>query len=180
MRLLNTVRTAALAAALLLPLSARADKIGYFDAKRVVAEVEDAKAAKNRLEADVKNKQSQLDKQKTAIEKMEKELEAKKAVLSQSALQQAYADYQQKVQTVQRLYMELQQDLAQKEQQAMGELLQRLEPVVKQLAEAEGYSYVFERSAIFYGPAANDLTAQVIRKYNERYPRGAAAPKGKK
>ena len=108
-------------------------------------------------------------------------LEKKRAVMAPAALEQAQKELFQKLEAAQRSYMELQQDLAMKEQQAMMELLSRLEPVVKEIAEAEGYTYVFEKGAgIFYAPAGNDLTAQVIRKYNQRFPKGSGGAGGGK
>ena len=58
------------------------------------------------------------------------------------------------------------------EQEALGELLQRLEPLVQGLAQADGYTYVFEKNeaGLFLAPAAHDLTSELIRKYNQRYP----------
>lgn len=171
-----------LAALLASPLSAWAQsgaKIGYFDVKRILAEVEDAKEVKARLQRDFDAKQKKLDQQRTELEKLGKELEQKAPVLSQAAKEQAFTDYQRKVGEAQKLLMEIQGDLAQQEQQALIDILGRLEPVVREIAVAEGYTYVFEKNeaGLFFGPGEHDLTAQVIRKYNQRYPAGGGKAK---
>ena len=124
------------------------------------------------LKADVKEKQKQLDHLKEELEQQQKEYEAKKSVLSPTARDQMEKDLQQKAMKAQNTYMELQQELARKEQEALGNLLQKLEPVVQEIATAEGYTYVFEKNeaGLFYAPSAHDLTAQLIRKYNQRFP----------
>lgn len=155
--------------------SAQAAKIGYFDVKRVLTELEDAKAAKARLEGELKKKQKQLDEMKADLEKAQRELEQKKPVLAPSALAAAEGDLMQKAQAAQKLYFELQQDLAAKEQQAIVEVMGRLEPVVREIADAEGYAYVFEKenAGLIVAPSSGDLTSQVIRKYNQKHPQGA-------
>jgi outer membrane protein len=166
---------------------ARADaplKIGYFDVKRILGEVDEAKAAKSKLEEEFKKKQKQLDDQKAELERAQRELEQKAPVLSQSAKEQMQMELAQKFQAAQKLYVDLQQDLGQKEQQALSDLIGRLDPVVREIAEDEGYTFVFEKNeaGLFYAPTGHDLTAQVIRKYNLRYPPkgGTAAAKGEK
>ncbi len=162
-----------LLAGLALAPVARADvKIGYFDAKRVLAEADEAKAAKSRLEDELKRKQKQIDDQRVELERAQKDLEQRAPVMSQSAKEQAQGELMQKLQTAQKLYIELQQELAAKEQQVLSDLLTRLRPVVREIADAEGYQYVLEESALFVAPSAHDLTAQVIRKYNQRFPAG--------
>jgi outer membrane protein len=163
----------ALALALTTSLVARADgqRIGYFDVKRVLSELEEAKSARSRLEADFKKKQKQLDEQKAVIEKAQKEFEQQQAVLAPAAREAKQRELVQKLESAQRTYMELQQDLAAQEQNALGGLIERLAPVVGELAEAEGYAFVFEKgeAGLFYGRSADDLTSQVIRRYNQKF-----------
>ena len=80
-------------------------------------------------------------------------------------------DLQSKMQDAQKLYMELQQDLQNKEQQALGELLAQLAPVVQEVAQNEGYTYIFEKNeaGLFYAPDQDDLTAELLRKLNQKY-----------
>lgn len=174
-----------LTAALVAARPAHADaplKIGYFDVKRILAEVDEAKAAKTRLEDDFKKKQKQLDELKVDIERGQRDLEQKAPVLSQSAKEQMQAELLQKMQGAQKMYTDLQQELALKEQQALAELIQRLEPVVREIAEDEGYTYIFEKNeaGLFYAPSGHDLTAQVIRKFNQRFPPKGGAGKNDK
>jgi outer membrane protein len=171
-----------LAVLCVVPVTARADagvKIGYFDVKRLMQEVDEAREKRETLQGDFKTKQKQLDEMRATIETKSKEFEAKKAVLAPSAREQMQNDVQQLMMKWQQTGMDMQQELAGKEQQAIGELLQKLEPVVQEIANKEGYTYVFEKSetGLFFAPQQHDLTAQLIRKYNERFP---AKKSGKK
>jgi outer membrane protein len=47
--------------------------------------------------------------------------------------------------------------------------------IVREIAEADGFTMVLEKGAgIVYAPPALDLTNELIRKYNGRYPGGGA------
>lgn len=159
------------------PARAEALKIGYFDVKQILAEADQAGDIKKRLQEDFKKKQDQLDKKKSEIDQLQQDYEAKKAVLSPSALTQMQNDLQTKVVEAQKLYQELQQDLQNKEQQALGELLSKLAPIVQGIAQEEGYTYVFEKNeaGLFYAPGQDDLTAQLLRKLNAVYNGGKSA-----
>lgn len=166
----------------LMPVAQAAEtKIAYFDVKRVLAEVDEAKTAKDRLQREFTSKQKQLDAKRGELEKMQREIEQKGAVLSQTAKQAMAMEFQQKLVEANQMYSELQSDLAQQEQRALGELLGRLEPVVIDLAKAEGYTYVVEKNeaGLFYAPPAHDLTSQLIRQYNKRFPSKTTKKSGK-
>ncbi len=178
------VALGALAFALSAASTARADgqRIGYFDVKRVLSELDEAKSARSRLEADFKKKQKQLDDQKAVIEKAQKEFEQQQAVLAPAAKEAKQRELMEKLESAQRTYMELQQDLATQEQSALGGLIERLSPVVGEVAESEGFAFVFEKgeAGMFYGRSADDLTAQVIRRYNQKFGGKAAGAAAKK
>jgi hypothetical protein len=41
-------------------------------------------------------------------------------------------------------------------------------------------AYVADRQALLYAPQSSDVTNEVIRRYNEKYPAGGAAAEGTK
>jgi len=169
---------AVFAATAFAPVARAEVKIGYFDVKRMLTELDEAKEARKRLQGDFDKKQKDLDAKKGELEKLQKEFQQKAAVLSQDAKDKMQMDFAAKLQGVQQQYMEFQQELGQKEQEALANLLTKLEPVVREIADAEGYTYVFEKSegGLFYAPSQHDLTSQLIRKYNQRFPPGSAKP----
>ena len=64
-----------------------------------LAELDEAKSARSRLEADFKKKQKQLDDQKSAIEKAQKEFEQQQAVLAPAAREAKQRDLMQKLES---------------------------------------------------------------------------------
>src|SRR5919201_1180285 len=112
-------------------------KIGYVDVQRAVQEVEEGKAARGRLQAE----------------------------LQQEQLQKAFIDAQTAA-------GQMQEELSGKEQEAMQSISMRLLPVVAEISDRENFTFVLDKAALLYAPAASDLTNEVVRRYNERFGKG--------
>src|SRR6267142_1658161 len=76
-------------------------KIGYVDVQRAYQEVEEGKAARSRLQAELQQKRADLDKKRADLEKMKTDYDKQAPVLSEDAkrqkqeqLQKAFVDAQ--------------------------------------------------------------------------------------
>jgi outer membrane protein len=166
---------AALALALsLAPLAAHAEqKIGYVDLQRALNEVDEGKAAKALLRRDFEEKQKQLDLKKTEFEKLQAEFEKQAVVMSDQAKRDKAQDLDRRARELQALFVNLQKDLSEREQQATRGIFEKMAAVVREIAEADGFTIVLEKgSGLVYAPASLDLTNELIRKFNARYPGG--------
>src|ERR1700704_5413020 len=67
---------------------AQAMKIGYVDVQRAVQEVEEGKAARSRLQAELQQKRADLDKKRADLEKMKTDYDKQAPVLSDEAKRQ--------------------------------------------------------------------------------------------
>ncbi|HET8539282.1 MAG TPA: OmpH family outer membrane protein [Anaeromyxobacter sp.] len=169
----------------LAPVAARAQqKIGYVDLQRALNEVEEGKAAKAVLQKDFAEKQKQLDARKTEFEKLQSDFEKQAVVMSEQARKDKAQDIDRRARELQALFVNLQKDLSEREREATRGIFDRMNAIVQDIAEADGFTYVLEKGAgIVYAPASLDLTNELIRKYNAKYPGGgarkteAAAPK---
>jgi len=61
-----------------------------------------------------------------------------------------------------------QQDLRQKENEMMSDILKELEGVVSDLGKSEKFTVILERSQILYSDQGTDITNKVIEAYNSR------------
>jgi outer membrane protein len=176
--------TAALTAALLLaPAIATAQqKIGYVDLQRALNEVDEGKAARAVLKKDFDEKQKQLDVRKTEFDKLQADFEKQAVVMSEQARRDKAQDLDRRARELQSLFVNLQKDLSERERDATRGIFDRMAAIVAEIAEADGFSLVLEKGAgLVYAPASLDLTNELIRKYNARFPGGAKAqPAAKK
>ena len=154
-------------------------KIGYVDFRRAVNEVEDGKAAKAQLKKEFEQKQKTLNDMQADLKRLKDDFDKQAVVMAEEARRDKQAELDRKFTEVQNRFMQMQQELSGKEQEIYRSIIDKMTQVVNEIADAEGFTYVFEKSAgLLRAPAANDLTNEVVRRYNARY-KGAAESKKK-
>lgn len=171
-----TLRIAALGLALAATPAAAQVKLGYVDLQRALNEVDEGKAAKALLKKDFEEKQRQLDTKKAEFEKLNADFEKQAALMNDQAKRDKAGDLQRRMVDLQQVYQQLQNDLAQREQEMTGGIYGRMRIIVKEIAEADGFTMVFEERALQYVQPSLDLTNELIRKYNSKHPSTGAPP----
>ena len=162
------------------PAAARAEqKIGYVDLQRALNEVDEGKAAKALLKKDFDEKQRQLDLKKTEFEKLQADFEKQAVVMSEQARKDKGQDLDRRARELQSLFMNLQKDLSDRERDTTRGIFDKMATIVREIAEADGFTMVLERqdAGIVYAPASLDLTNELVRKYNARFGAGKAGAK---
>jgi outer membrane protein len=147
-------------------------KIGYVDVQRAVQEVEEGKAARSRLQAELQQKRADLDKKRADLEKMRADYDKQAPVLSDDAKRQRQEQLQKAFVDAQTAAGQMQEELSGKEQEAMQSISKRLVQVVAEVSDRENFTFVLDKAALLYAPAASDITNEVVRRYNERFGSG--------
>ncbi len=164
---------ALLAVSTLAPAAARAAelKIGYVDLQRAVSEVEEGKAARAQLKREFDDKQKKLDAKEAELKKLQAEFEKQAVILSEAAKKEKADEMERKFGEAQALLRQLQQELGGRERELMSALFDKMGQIVKEIAEAEGFTFVLEKnqSGIMYAPSSLDVTNELVRKYNARF-----------
>jgi outer membrane protein len=151
-----------------------ADKIAYVDVQRVISEVEEGKAAKNRLRTELDSKRAELDKKQKELEQLKADYDRQAGVLTEEAKQQKQKELQQKFMEAQQQANQMQRELADKEDETLRGISEKLIAVVNEVSEREGFTYVIKKEALLAAPQAADLTNEVVRRYNARFGGGGA------
>jgi len=167
--------------------SAQTMKIGYVDVQRAIQEVEEGKAARARLQAELQQKRGDIDKKRAELEKMRQDYDKQAPVLSDEAKKKRQEELQKAFVDAQNSAGQMQEELSGKEQEAMQSISKRLLQVVAEVSDRENFTFVLDKAALLYAPAASDITNEVVRRYNERFGAGqqpakksaAAPPAGK-
>ncbi len=156
--------------------AARAEvKLGFVDLQRALNEVEEGKAAKAVLKHDFDEKQKQLNVKQTEFNALKTEFEKQSVVMADQAKREKATELDRKAVELQQLFVQLQKDLSEREREVTRGIFEKMSAIVREIAEADGFTMVFERTdaGLVYAPPALDLTNELIRKYNGRYPGGA-------
>src|SRR5437764_7408990 len=147
-------------------------KIGYVDVQRAVQEVEEGKAARNRLQSELQQKRADLEKKRADLEKMRADYDKQAPVLSDDAKRQRQEQLQKAFVDAQTSASQMQEELSGKEAEAMQSISKRLLQVVAEVSDRESFTFVLDKAALLYAPAASDVTNEVVRRYTERFGKG--------
>lgn len=151
-------------------------KIGYVDIQRVIAESQAGKRAKDRFQAQIKKAEADVQRERSELERIRADLDKKGALLKDEERRNLEADFQKRSVNLQRTMGDYQQDLRNKENEMMADILKELEGVVTDLGKSEKFTLILERSQILYSDPGSDITTRVIEAYNSRAPAPTPAP----
>jgi outer membrane protein len=163
--------------ALLAATAARAEtKIGYVDLQRALNEIDEGKSAKATLKRDFEEKQKQLDTKKVEFDKLRQDFEKQAVVMAEQARRDKAAELDRKANDLQQFWGQLQKDLSERERELTRGIFDKMAAIVRDIAAADGFTMVLERndSGLVYALPALDLTNELIRKYNAKFPGGGA------
>ena len=167
----------ALAAALPAGAQTTPAKIGVFDKQRVVDESKLGTASKERFEKLQTSRQGEVTEKQKAFDALQKAYDQQSAVLSdekklerQRELARAHDEAQSSAENADR-------DLQRAYQQALMEIVQKLDPVVLEFAKTEGYDFLFDQTQVAFAKDGFDVTDKIIAKVNATYPTGAPPAK---
>ena len=146
------------------PAQAQEFKAGFVNTDRIFREANTAKAAQAKLEQEFSKREKELvdmgNVLKSATEKFEREaptMAESQRVARQRQLVDQDRDFQRK-------RREFQEDLGARKNEELGQVLERANRVVKQLAETEKYDVILQE-AVYINPK-HDITDKVIKAMN--------------
>ncbi len=139
-------------------------KVGMIDIERTLYETPAGKRANEQFEKTRKDKQSELDRRQTELKKLDADLAKQAAVLKPEVLQQKRGELEKKFVELQQLYVKLERDLAGERTKLVQELLKKANPLVQEIAKAEGVTLIVDRNAVVWSDPAVDLTEKLNAK----------------
>ncbi len=143
-------------------------KIGFIDIQKVISESQPGKRASDRLQAQIKKAEGDVVKERQDLEKLRADIEKKGPLLKDEERRNLEADYQRRSVTLQRAMSDYQQDLQQKRNEMMSDILKDLEQIVNEIGKADKFTLILERSQILYSDQGIDITSKVIETFNSR------------
>jgi outer membrane protein len=168
----STIRGLLVAAAVLCPattLLAQA-KVAIVNMQRAVIETAEIKKAQGEMETKYHPRQAQMEKLQGEIRQLQQQLQSMAGKLTPAAEQDLNIQAQRKQKEMQRLGEDLQADVDRERNEILGKTSQRMQEVVKKLAEEKGLDVVVDvNSAIYFKPVL-ELTAEAIAAYDKAHP----------
>lgn len=145
-------------------------KVGIVNIQRAVVETAEIKKAQGEMEAKYKPRQQQMEKLQGEIRQIQQQLQSMAGKLTPSAEQDLNIQAQRKQKELQRLGEDLQSDVDRERNEVLGKTSQRMQEIVKKLAEEKGLDVVVDVNSTIYFKAALEITTDAIAAYDRAYP----------
>ncbi len=143
---------------------AQAFRIGVVDPDRVFKEANSVKVTQQRLQQEFAAREKVLVDQGTAVRAMGEALDRDAPTLSESVRVNRQRQLAERDLEFQRARRTMQEDLDTRTNEERARLMEQINLVVKQIAEAEKFDLVLQQ-AVYFNPK-NDLTSKVIQILN--------------
>lgn len=153
-------------------------RIGFVNSQDILYQTDEGKEGLAALEQYMAEKRQEFDTRNKELSDLQQDYQFKRGTLSTDAAAEMERQIQQKQVALKRFQEDIQEDLNQRQDRLMQALSQKVQQVIADYAKEKAFDAIFMRdqSQAWVDPAL-DVTADIIARYNSRYP-GKAAPSG--
>jgi len=163
-----TIRFSTIIAAVCLAAAASASfaqeagvRIGFVNTERLLRDAAPAKASQQKLEQEFSKRDKELQELAARLKSIADRLERDAAVIAESDRQRRQREYAELEKDFQRKQREFREDLNQRRNEELAQVIERANRVIKQIAEQENYDVILQE-AVFASPRV-DITDKVLR-----------------
>ncbi len=145
-------------------------KVAVINLQRAVFESAEIKKADAQMQATFKPRQDKIDALNKEIAALSQQLQASNGKLSPAAEADLQTQGQRKQRDLQRLTDDLQADATAYRNDILSKSSEKMQAVVKKLAEEKGLDLVVDTSTALYYKDAMEITKDAIVAYDKAYP----------
>ncbi len=163
------------------PVARAEQKIAYVDLQRALLEVDEGRAAKAKLKGDFDKKQKALDAEQEQLKKDKEDLDRRSSAMDDGARRDAEQKLQARLMEVTNHWQTMQKELSDQERVLTSGIFEKMQGIIADIAQAEGLTFVFDKNAgLVYAPPSLDLTNELVRRYNDKFPGAGGKAKAAK
>ncbi|KAF0164954.1 MAG: putative outer membrane protein [Rhodocyclaceae bacterium] len=136
-------------------------KIGFVNSQKILNDAPQAARAKKKIEKDFEKRDQDLQRIAKQLQGLQENLDKNAVTMAESdrrTKEREFADLNREFQRKQR---EFREDLSQRQNEEMAAIFERVNKIIKQIAEAEKYDIIFQE-AVYANPRI-DITERVIK-----------------
>jgi outer membrane protein len=138
-----------------------AGKFGFVNTERILREAIPAQRAQKKIEAEFKKRDDELAKIAAELKKMQEDLEKNAVTMNETQRRNRERDFGELNRDFQRKQREFREDLNQRRNEELAQVVQQANGVIRQIAEQEKYDIIFQ-DAVYASPRI-DITDKVIK-----------------
>ena len=164
----------AIMATLLITSSAFAKvAVGKVDVQKVLISVNQGQAVRDQLKKAFDEKQKQLKEEEDKIRKLQDDYQKKASVLNDKEKGKKEREIQERIVAIQQKTAAYQKDIQDMEQKLKTPILEKVKAIVEEVAKGADVDFVYEAATapILYAKEEKDLTDDVIKMFNKKFPK---------
>ena len=143
-------------------------KIGFVNTERILRDATTAQRAQKKIEAEFAKRDQDLAKLADQVKRMQDELEKDGVTMSDAQRRTKERDFNDANREFQRRQREFREDLNQRRNEELAQVVEQANRVIRQIAEAEKYDIIFQ-DAVYASPRI-DITDKVIKSLEGKPP----------
>ncbi len=146
-------------------------KIGFVNTLEVLYATEEGKRELEQLNQFASQKQQEIGTQSTDLQKLRDQYLTQQATLNSAARAQSERTIADKERDLQRLQEDIELEYNQRRDEMLAAASGKIQVIINEYAKLNGFGVIFLRNeGQTYVDLSLDITQEVIRIYNERYP----------
>jgi outer membrane protein len=136
-------------------------KIGAINIQKILADAPQAARAKKKIEKDFEPRDQELQRIAKQLKTMQENIDKNAVTMAETERRTKEREFGDLNREFQRKQREFREDLSQRQNEEMATIFERVNKIVKQLAEAEKYDIIFQEAA-YINPRI-DITDKVLK-----------------
>ncbi|MBI5109642.1 MAG: OmpH family outer membrane protein [Rhodocyclales bacterium] len=136
-------------------------KIGFVNSQKILNDAPQAAKAKKKIEKDFEKRDQELQRIAKQLQGMQENMDKNAVTMSESDRRTKEREFNDLNREFQRKQREFREDLSQRQNEEMASIFERVNKVIKQIAETEKYDIIFQE-AVYANPRI-DITDRVIK-----------------
>lgn len=147
--------------------------VGKVDVQKVLITVNQGQSVRDQLKKSFDEKQKILKDEEDKIRKLQDDYQKKAAVLNDKEKSKKEKEIQEKIIAIQQKTASYQKDIQDMEQKLKTPILEKVKAIVDDVAKNSEVDMVYESATapILYAKEEKDLTDDVIKAYNKKFPK---------
>ena len=159
----KTIKYVVVACIMITGQGLNAQKLGHVNSQVIMQELPDYESARKDLESFNSDLTKELEMYQKLIVEFAQDYEQNKNGMSEDTRKRKETDLMERQQNYEKKAYEAQTSLQQKEQELLQQIMIKVNTAVKDVAEKEGYDYVYEVTTLLYA-GGEDISDKVRKK----------------
>ncbi|MBX9703140.1 MAG: OmpH family outer membrane protein, partial [Silvanigrellaceae bacterium] len=146
-------------------------KAGIINVQEAILKTEEGRHARKALEDEMNKKKDSLVKMQDELKKFESDYLKQQEFLSDADKMSKQKEFQTKAMSFQQASNAFHQEVQQRENTEAQNILQKMNPIVTEIAKKNNFSIVYDQAsgAVIYAENAQIITDDIVKKYNETH-----------